>query len=235
MYRLRIFSGPNGSGKSTLYKQLQGQFNLGHYLNPDDLHQTVCKTLMLDFSEFNASAKQSDWVKFWKNHGLSKQAPLLKGSYIENNILVFKDKPRSYESAILAAFLRQCLLQTGETFSFESVFSHPSKLEFMKQAQVQDYKCYLYFAATSSADICVERVAQRKEEGGHGVPEDKIRERYLRTLDNLVDAIKLSYRAYLFDNSQAMKMIAEMTPDRSLELKADRIPNWLHQYVLEKL
>jgi predicted ABC-type ATPase len=235
MYRLRIFSGPNGSGKSTLYRQLEGQFNLGYYLNPDDLHQTVCKTLMLDFSEFNASAKQSDWAKFWTAHGLSKQAPLLKDSYIENNILVFKDKPKSYESAILAAFLRQCLLQTGATFSFESVFSHPSKLEFMKQAQAAGYKCYLYFACVSSANVSVARVTQREKEGGHGVPEEKIRERYLRTLDNLVGAIKLSYRAYLFDNSQAMKMIAEMTPDRSLELKADRIPSWLQHYVLEKL
>lgn len=130
MYRLRIFAGPNGSGKSTLSRQLQGQFNLGHYLNPDDLHQTVCKTLMLDFSAFNASAIQSEWVSFWKNHGLSGKSPLLKSSYIENNILVFKDRPKSYESAILAAFLRHCLLQTGETFSFETVFSHPSKLQF---------------------------------------------------------------------------------------------------------
>jgi len=235
MYRLRIFSGPNGSGKSTLYKQLQGQFNLGHYLNPDDLHQTVCKTQMLDFSSFNASATQPEWVDFWTHHGLRKKAPLLKGSYIENNILVFKDKPKSYESAILAAFLRHCLLRTGETFSFESVFSHPSKLEFMQNAQVEGYKCYLYFAATSSPDICIDRVAQRKEEGGHGVPEDKIRERYERTLDLLLDAIKLSYRAYLFDNSQTMKLVAEMAPSKNLDIKTKNIPSWLQQYVLEKL
>lgn len=235
MYRLRIFAGPNGSGKSTLSNQLQDEFNLGHYLNPDDLHQTVCKTLMLDFSSFNASATQTEWAEFWTNHGLSGEAPLLKSSYIENNILVFKDKPKSYESAILTAFLRHCLLRTGETFSFETVFSHPSKLDFMKQAQAEDYKCYLYFACVSSANVSVARVKQRQKEGGHSVPEDKIRERYLRTLDHLLDAIKLSYRAYLFDNSQTMKLVAEMTPSRNLELKTDRIPNWLEEYVLNKL
>lgn len=235
MYRLRIFAGPNGSGKSTLSSQLKNQFNLGYYLNPDDLHQTVCKTQMLDFSLFNASATQTEWVEFWTNHGLSEKSPLLKTSYIENNILVFKDKPKSYESATLAAFLRHCLLQTGETFSFETVFSHPSKLEFMKTAGNEGYKSYLYFACVSSANVSVARVKQRKEEGGHGVPENKIRERYIRTLDHLLDAIKLSHRAYLFDNSHTMKLVAEVTPGKNLELKTERVPNWLQQYVLEKL
>ena len=234
MHRLRIFAGPNGSGKSTLYKQLVGQFNLGHYLNPDDLHQMLGKSLMLDLRDFDASAKQSEWVAFWKNHGLYAQAPLLHDSRIENNILVLKDKPASYEAAILTDFLRHRLLKTGQTFSFETVFSHASKLDFMKEANRRRYKCYLYFAAVSSPDISVARVQQRKLEGGHDVPEDKIRKRYFLTLENLAAALRFAHRAYLFDNSTEMKLVAEMTPDKNLELKEKTVPVWLQENVLNK-
>lgn len=236
MYRLRIFAGPNGSGKSTLQRQMRDQVNLGFYLNPDELYQKVCQTLMFDFTDLGATAKQSEWKLFWEKHGLSRQAPLLQGSRIENNILVFKDKPESYETTILSDFLRHRLLKTGQTFSFETVFSHPSKLDFMKKASRQGYKCYLYFATVSSPDISVSRVRQRTQEGGHNVPEDKIRKRYFLTLKNLAEALKLCRRAYLFDNSTSMQLVAEMTPDKELLLSNEKsIPVWLQKQVLDKL
>ena len=105
----------------------------------------------------------------------------------------------------------------------------------MKRAKEEGYKCYLYFAAVNSPGISVARVKQRKQEGGHGVPENKIRERYSRTLNNLIDAIRLSYRTYLFDNSQTMKLVAEVSTDRMLRLTGDHIPVWLKESVWDKL
>ena len=105
----------------------------------------------------------------------------------------------------------------------------------MKTAIEADYKCYLYFAAVSSPDISVERVAQRKQQGGHGVPESKIRKRYTLTLDNLLPAIHRCYRAYLFDNSQTMKLVAEINPKGFLEVKGNSLPVWAEEYVLDKI
>ena len=166
MYRVRIFAGPNGSGKSTLYKHLAGdnyEINLGHYLNPDELNQQVANSLILDLQEYDIQARHSDWQSFWKGHGLRDKAPLLKDSRVENNIPVFQEKPKSYESSILSDFLRHKLLGTGHTFSFETVYSHPSKLDFMVLAKNKGYKCYLYFAAVSSPEISVDRVKQREK------------------------------------------------------------------------
>ena len=71
--------------------------------------------------------------------------------------------------------------------------------------------------------------------GGHDVPEDKIRARYNRALENLFETLKLCDRAYLFDNSdEKWVLLAELDGDR-LELKQDVIPNWLHTYVLSKI
>ncbi|QBG48149.1 hypothetical protein EGM51_12360 [Verrucomicrobia bacterium S94] len=186
MQRLRIFAGPNGSGKSTLYRKLEGQFNLGHYLNPDELHLQVSESRMLDLNQLGISCQNRSWEAFWKKHGLASKAPRLKNSRIDKNTLRFSKDPKSYESAILADFLRHQLLKTGETFSFETVFSHPSKMDFMKKAADAEYRTYLYFAAVSSPEISVDRVRQRVMLGGHDVPEDRIRSRYIRTLEKYV-------------------------------------------------
>jgi predicted ABC-type ATPase len=235
MLRVRIFAGPNGSGKSSLYRNLEGQFNLGYYLNPDELHQKVSETKKLELDTYGISAKQKIWQSFWQKHGLATKAPRLKYSHIKKNVLFFHDKPKSYESAILADFLRHQILCTSETFSFETVFSHPSKLDFMKKANANGYKCYLYFAAVSSPEISVDRVKQRTLLGGHDVPEDRIRSRYTKTLENLLDAMRLSYRAYLFDNSTSMKLVAEMSTNKELTLTGNHVPIWLESYVLKRL
>ncbi len=48
--------------------------------------------------------------------------------------------------------------------------------------------------------------------------------------------MRLSHRVYLFDNSQdRMKLVAEMTPDKTLDLKDSMAPLWLQHYVLDKL
>ena len=55
------------------------------------------------------------------------------------------------------------------------------------------------------------------------------------THDNLLEAMRLSYRAYLFDNSLNMKLVAEMTPDKTLNPTGETIPIWVKEYVLDKL
>lgn len=74
--------------------------------------------------------------------------------------------------------------------------------------------------------------------GGHPVPQDKIVERYHRSLALLLDAIKLTNRAYIFDNSddaRSQTWLAEITRGTDLELKIDVIPAWFQREVLEKL
>lgn len=64
--------------------------------------------------------------------------------------------------------------------------------------------------------------------GGHSVPEDKIISRYRRSLDLLVDAVKSSNRAYIFDNSdsQGHVLLAEITNGKQIEMKVDLMPDW---------
>lgn len=113
----------------------------------------------------------------------------------------------------------------------ETVFSHPDKLELMKKASAKGYKVYLYFVSTEDPLINVKRVEGRVAAGGHHVPTNKIMERYERTMNNMYEAIKLSYRAYIFDNSgKATVKIAEKDTDGTLYLEKE-VPEWLLNYL----
>lgn len=93
--------------------------------------------------------------------------------------------------------------------------------------------------ATADADINLARVAYRASIGGHDVPPDKIRSRYARSLENLSDAILVSNRAYIFDNSQdgepSFAQVAEITDGETIDIVSDTQPAWFQQYVLDKL
>ena len=118
--------------------------------------------------------------------------------------------------------------------------SHPNKVELLEQAQRAGYRTYLYFIATDDPEINISRVRNRVKLGGHSVPEDRIASRYHRSLDLLMDAIRHSNRAYVFDNSGDSKdkeqtWLAEITDGRLLELKSGRIPAWFKRAVLDKI
>ncbi len=116
--------------------------------------------------------------------------------------------------------------------------SHKSKIDFLAQAQESEFRTYLYYVATEDVEINISRVQNRVNQGGHHVAEEKIRERYVRSLALLLSAIKVSNRAYIFDNSGAPDehfLVAEVTNGTDLEIKSDYVPNWFNKAVLSKI
>ena len=87
------------------------------------------------------------------------------------------------------------------SFTLETVISSPDKVQLLEQAQQLGYRTYLDFIATDDPAINVSRVQNRVKQGGHPVPEDKIVNRYHRSLELLLDAIRHANRASILDNS----------------------------------
>lgn len=109
----------------------------------------------------------------------------------------------AYEAASVAETERQLLVAEGASFCMETVFSDPAgaKLGFLRDAQAVGYILFLVFIGIDSAELAISRVVQRVEDGGHDVPDEKIRSRFPRTLENLRKAVCFVDYAYLFDNS----------------------------------
>lgn len=239
--RLRMFAGPNGSGKSTIKDEIAG-INpnwLGVYINPDDIEREIVSTRFLDFGHFKVRTDKDQVLDFLRrsnqliNNHLAGEVSKL---YFDSNSISFqKVKLNSYFVSAIADFLHERLVASKTSFSFETVMSHPKKIELLDNARVQGFRNYLYFVATESPEINVSRVQIRVREGGHNVPHKKIRDRYYRTLDNLTAAIRVTNRAYIYDNSGAKAtLIAEITDGKNIEIRNSNIPIWVNKYVLNK-
>lgn len=61
----------------------------------------------------------------------------------------------------------------------------------------------LTYVILNSPDLNVQRVRLRVAKGGHDVPEDKIRQRYAKSLEQLPWFFEHADRVFLYDNSAA--------------------------------
>lgn len=231
-----MFAGPNGSGKSTLKSVLPPEL-LGVYLNPDEIEEVIRRTGSLNLNEFGITATAEEIQLFFEESELFRSNNLAVQWGFEDNRLSIPGV-NSYFASVVVDYLRRKLLEHQASFTFETVMSHGSKVSLLKQAQEQGYRTYLYYIATDDPEINISRVHSRVRQGGHSVPEDKIVSRYHRSLALLLEAIRHTNRAYIFDNSsddQNRTWLAEVTDGRELVLKTDLIPAWFKKAVIDQL
>ena len=240
--RLRLFAGPNGSGKTTILERIPQKVNLGYIVNADDIEKSLIEEGKYPLSGQNISGDTELLRNYFRNEGFSIQK-IADHDYV-NNIVVNNNKielplryVNSYIAADIAGFLRKMHIENNHSFTFESVLSHPSKLDILKKAKSEGYRIYLYYIATESVEININRVKIRVLQQGHPVPEQAIRERYIKSLNLLYDVIKLSDRAFLFDNSGRESVyIAEITngEDVVLQCNVEKVPDWFIRYVTNR-
>ncbi len=242
--RLRIMAGPNGSGKSSVLKEVRNNFHSGPFVNADEIEKSFKEKGLLNVaSDFSVVFKDQDFKNYLNTSGSSwVDKARTEGSSIsveaKENILVVQGSPNPYDAALAADFIRSELLKKGETFTIETVLSHPSKISFIEKSKHEGFKNYLYFICTVSPDINIDRVNQRVQFGGHFVQEIKIAKRFYETLQILPQLIPFCYKCYFFDNSseqQSIEPVAVIHSDGSLEIKVEELPWWLEEYVVNKL
>ncbi|MBU8883078.1 zeta toxin family protein [Kaistella sp. DKR-2] len=240
--RLRIFAGPNGSGKTTLFEALAENYDTGIFLNADYIEKELSTTGFIDLNKYGLNLNEDDLQYFLKTEraksliakSINDRHPI--DIAIKENIIVDIEKEsHSYEGALISAFIRFYLQKQHLDFCFETVMSHPSKIDEIIEAKRNGYKIYLYFICIDDPEVNVSRVENRVEKGGHPVPPDKISSRYYNTLKNLILAIEQADKCYLFDNSgQDFKLIAKINEDAmTLEVEPENLPNWFLEYVLK--
>jgi len=70
--------------------------------------------------------------------------------------------------------------------------------------------------------------------GGHPVSRKKIKSRYYNSLDNLKDAVRYTYRTFIFDNSGSNpRLILEVFEGEDVTFYDDEIPHWVDKYLLK--
>ena len=113
------------------------------------------------------------------------------------------DSPeRAREAQKKADARRAELIAAGTSFCTETVFSHESRVELIRQAKSAGFTVYLIAVCVESPALAEMRVQQRVARQGHDVPSDRIHQRYPRTLRNLAQAARIADCTLIFDNSR---------------------------------
>jgi predicted ABC-type ATPase len=154
----------------------------------------------------------------------------LSMSFINADLLakqVFPDDPEgnSYEAAQLATQMREQLLIDGANFCFETVFSHPSKIDFVAKAKAFGYQVVLVFIRVDSPLLNKVRISQRVGEGGHFVPDDKVEARIPGTLANARSVLPLCDHVRILDNSRCDNPFEQVATIRNQTITEHKKPS----------
>ena len=105
------------------------------------------------------------------------------------------------------------LFERREDFCIETTLATRSLLKMVRTAQQQGYHVTVLYFWLNSPELAIERVADRVRAGGHDIPEETIRRRYIVGLGYLFhDYMKECDKWILADNSNPpFEIIAEGT------------------------
>ncbi len=112
------------------------------------------------------------------------------------------------------------LIDMSEDFAFETTLSTRSYIHTVDKAKKKGYNVILLFFWLQQIDLAIERVRERVKEGGHNIPEDVIRRRYHKGINNLFNLyLPIVDTVLIFDNSEGKhELIAEKIEGNQLTL-----------------
>lgn len=155
--------------------------------------------------------------------------PFINADIIQREELEDASMEASYKAAQIARDRRSELFDDGKSFATETVFSHPSKLDIIEDARARGYIVIVLHVGVDSPDLSVARVKGRTQEGGHDVPEDKIRARYDRGQPLIREAVLRADRGMVYDNSrlnEPPRQVLVFSTGRLIQADA-HLPEWV--------
>ena len=159
--------------------------------------------------------------------------PFVNADIIARELYPDAPEAHSYDAARIAEEIRYGLLQEGRSFCFETVFSHPSKIDFVAHAKTLGYQVILVFIHLESAELNMARISQRLESGGHHVPDKKVEQRIPRLLKHIKTVIPLCDQVRILDNSSARNPFKPVMVirDGNIEVQQKTVPEWAEEFL----
>lgn len=102
-----------------------------------------------------------------------------------------------------------------QDYTFETTLGASTYARLLTLASESGLAVRMWYVALESPDLHIQRVRARVAAGGHDIPEAKIRQRYVSSIQNLIRLLPRLAELHLYDNS-AEGNPQEGTPPRPL-------------------
>jgi predicted ABC-type ATPase len=107
--------------------------------------------------------------------------------------------------------LLQRAIARGGNFAFETTLGGDTITRLLEAAADAGLEVHVWYAGLAGVDLHIRRVRARVNKGGHDIPEETVRRRYVSSRLNLIRLLPRLTSLRVYDNS------AEADPSRGLE------------------
>lgn len=156
---------------------------------------------------------------------------------IAKGLSPFQPEKVSFEAGRIMLHRISELFENKQNFAFETTLATKSYKSKVIKAQKEGYTVTLLFFWLQNVELAIERVKTRVKEGGHNIPTDVIKRRYINGIVNLFDIyLPIVNEAMIFDNSAGMpELIAEKTLETAIDvidnIKFDKLKKYYNESI----
>ena len=157
-------------------------------------------------------------------------------TFVNADVIAREIAPDQPEQAAFEAGRRMLtrleeLTTARESFAMETTLSGRAYASWLRRCVADGYEVNLVFLWLPSADASIERVARRVQAGGHSIPEEVIRRRYLLGIKNFLRLYRpLATTWELYDSAHRVpRLIARGTGGTTLEVADQATWSRIHQ------
>lgn len=104
-------------------------------------------------------------------------------------------------------------IEEGRDYVFETTLGGNTIPLLIGRAAAQGHRVVIWYVGLDSPETHLRRVRARVQRGGHDIPEDKVWERFERSIENLVTLIPHIHELKLFDNTAEVDFARGEAPD----------------------
>ena len=110
------------------------------------------------------------------------------------------------------------LATKGENFAFETTLATRSYAPWLRELCQQGYRLHISFVWLRSPEMAIQRVRDRVVTGGHDIPEETIRRRYVKGVRNFFALYRpLASSWIVYDNSSLSQPLKLATGEQTVE------------------
>jgi len=155
---------------------------------------------------------------------------------IAKGISPFKPEKVAFDAGRIMLNRIDELMESKVDFAFETKLATKSYRGKVLKAQEMGYSVTLVFFWLPSEELAIERVAKRVQEGGHHIPEDVIRRRYQRGIQNLLNIyLEICNEVMIVENTNTdLEVVAEATNGAPIVVLNNQKWNKLKSFCDEK-